>query len=151
AKISRDMRDAQHENGCISTIAPQYTSFNPPWDVFNDSPEWGSAAVINPWLVYQRHGDRQILEENFDAMCRYVAYLSSRASDHIVSYGLGDWYDIGEGDPGFSKLTSPTLTATAIYYLDLTILARVAKLLDRNEDADNFATTATQVRMAFNA
>ena len=47
AKICRDMREAQHDNGCVPTIAPQYTSFKPPWDVFNDSPEWGSAIVLS--------------------------------------------------------------------------------------------------------
>ena len=78
AKICRDMREAQHEKGCVPTIAPQYTSFKPPWDVFNDSPEWGSAVVLNPWHAYQRYGDRRILADNYDAMARYVAYLEGR-------------------------------------------------------------------------
>ena len=27
-------------------------------------------------------------------------YLASRAKDHIISYGLGDWFDIGPDVPG---------------------------------------------------
>ena len=157
-KISRDMRDAQQVDGCVPTIAPQYTRFKPPWDVFNDSPEWGSACVVNPWLIYQRTGDRTMIEENHDSMRRYVTYLASRADgDGIVAYGLGDWYDIGPagpdgpGDPGFSKLTALGLTATAVYFLDLTIMQHVAELLGRGDDAARYAADAQRTRAAFNA
>ena len=44
---------------------------------------------------------------------------ASRAHDGIVDYGLGDWFDIGPGDAGFSKLTTAGVTGTAIYYQDL--------------------------------
>jgi hypothetical protein len=150
AKICRDMRQAQHENGMVSTIAPQYTSFKPPWDVFNDSPEWGSAIVLVPWLCYQRYGERKIIEDNYDAMRRYVDYLGTRANEAgIIDYGLGDWYDIGPGDPGFSKLTSKALTATAIYYADLLVMRATATLLGKSADAEAFAAAAAKTRPAF--
>ena len=148
-KILADMRDAQHENGMVPTIAPQYTSFKPPWDVFNDSPEWGSSMVLVPWLAYTQYGDRTVLAENFDAMRRYVDYLTSRAANHIIDYGLGDWYDIGPGEPGFSKLTSTKLTATAIYYRDLQVLSQAAAVLGKPEAA-HYAALAGGAVAAFN-
>jgi alpha-L-rhamnosidase len=165
AKVCRDMRDAQDDRGCVPTIAPQYTRFDPPWDVFNDSPEWGSAMVIVPWLVYARYGDRGILEDNWGAMGRYVEYLGTRAAGSlreplarleesgigIVDYGLGDWYDIGPGDPGFAKLTSRGVTATGIYYLDLVIMQKAARVLGREEEAREYRMRARRVRDAFNA
>jgi hypothetical protein len=152
AKVSRDIRDAQHENGCVPTIAPQYTNFPKPRDVFNDSPEWGSACVINPWLIYTVTGDQAILRENYDSMRRYVEYLhTSREQDGLIDYGLGDWYDIGPGDPGFSKLTSKALTATAIYYRDLSILRDAAVLLGRAGDVDRYTALAAKVKSTFNA
>jgi hypothetical protein len=151
AKISRDMRDAQHADGCVPTIAPQYTQFNAPHDVFNDSPEWGSAVVINPWLLYKRYGDRRILEENYDAMKGYVEYLHKRDKDGIVEYGLGDWYDIGPGQPGLAKLTSPGLTATAVYFQDVQIMKRVAETLGFKDDASRYAGLAQRILQAFNA
>jgi hypothetical protein len=150
-KILADMREAQHENGMVPTIAPQYTSFKPPWDIFNDSPEWGSSMVLVPWLAYTQYGDRQVLADNYDAMRRYAGYLTSRATDHLIDYGLGDWYDIGPGDPGFSKLTSKKLTATAIYYQDLQALAQAAAVLGHEDDANRYAALAEQVKIAFNA
>jgi hypothetical protein len=42
------------------------------------------------------------------------------------------------------------VTATAIYYYDLTILAKVAALLKKNEDAMGFENLAVKVKQAFN-
>lgn len=150
AKISRDMRDAQHDDGMVPTIAPRYTRFEAPWDVFNDSPEWGSAIVQNPWLVYRHTGRTDLVEENYDAMTRYVAYLIARARNGIIEYGLGDWYDCGEGRPGFSRLTTLGLTATAIYFDDLVVMQRCAAMLGRHDEASRYAALASQARRAFN-
>ena len=70
-----------------------------------------------------------MLADHYETMTRYVAYLGSKARDHIVAHGLGDWYDIGPRDPGPSQLTSFGLTATAIYYGDLMIVAETARRL----------------------
>jgi hypothetical protein len=148
AKIVRDMREAQTESGLVPDIAPEYTVFK---DGFRDSPEWGSAYVVLPWLLYQWYGDKRALEDNFDGMARYVAYLGSKSDGGIVSHGLGDWYDIGPGAPGPSKLTPQGVTATAIYYQNLDILAQAARLLGRDSDAARFREKAEAVRTAFQA
>jgi hypothetical protein len=151
AKISRDMREAQHTNGMVPTIAPQYTEFAKPHDVFNDSPEWGSAAVINPWLIYRRFGDMEILRENFGVMKAYVEYLHGRDKDGIIEFGLGDWYDIGPGAPGFSKLTALGLSGTAIYYQDVKILRHTCDVLGLKQDASRYADLADRILASFNA
>ena len=78
-------------------IAPEYVLFK---GGFLDSPEWGSAFILVPWQQYEFTGDMALLRAHYDAMKRYVAYLGSRATDHIVSHGLGDWYDLGPNPPG---------------------------------------------------
>ncbi len=147
AKIQQDMADSQLEDGLVPDIAPEYTVFQ---GGFRDSPEWGSACVINPWNAWTAYGDARILETAYGTMSRYAAYLAGRAEGHIVSHGLGDWYDIGPNPPGESQLTSKGLTATAVYYQDLDILARTAALLGRTEDAARFREQAEQARRAFN-
>ena len=91
-----------------------------------------------------------LLARHYEAMKRYAGYLQSTAKENIVSHGLGDWYDIGPGGPGESKLTSRGLTATAIYYQDLVILKETAALLDRPAEARQFADQAEAVKGAFN-
>ena len=83
-------------------------------------------------------------------MNRYAAYLQGRTQNQLLLYGLGDWYDIGLGDPGESKLTTKGLTATATYYEDLTALERIATLLHHPDDAASFAAQAAEVKQAFN-
>ena len=147
AKICADMEASQLPNGLVPDIAPEYTVFS---GGFRDSPEWGSASVINPWLLYQRYGDRRVLSDHYDMMARYVAYLGSSAKGGIVEQGLGDWYDIGPRGPGEFQLTTKGLTSTAIWYHDLTILEQTAKLLGKTEDSAKYEQLARQVRETFN-
>jgi hypothetical protein len=117
---------------------------------FRDSPEWGSAFVIVPWQQYQFDGDRELLRRYYDGMKRYVAYLGLKARDHIVSYGLGDWYDVGPRPPGYAQLTPNALTATAFYYCDTRILAQTAAILDKPQEAEQLNAQAQSIRAAFN-
>jgi hypothetical protein len=118
---------------------------------FVDSPEWGSAFLLVPWQQYEFTGDLDLLRRHYDCLARYVAYLGSRATNNIVSHGVGDWYDIGPNQPGIAQLTPIALTATAFYYNDAAILARTAALLGKKEDADQYVRLAIQIRAAFNA
>jgi hypothetical protein len=154
AGLARNIADAQctagAKAGMVPEIAPQYVVFDPQWDIFNDSPEWGSAAVLAPWYSYQRNGNLIALLRQREVMRRYVEYLGTRAHDGIVEYGLGDWYDIGPGDPGFSKLTTTGVTATAIYYQDLRVLEKVMALAGDTAGSLHYGRIAEAVRQAFN-
>lgn len=146
-KIIRDIEASQWENGCIPTIAPMYVMFA---GGFEDTPEWGSAFIICPWYLYKWYGDRSIIEQHYPAMQRFINYLSSRADNHIIAYGLGDWVDIGPGPLGVSQLTSNGVTATAIYYYDVKLMAEMARLLNKNADAEQYERLAADIRKAFN-
>lgn len=153
-KIARDMRDAQLSNSMIPSIAPEYLAFVDKQGVntnFRDSPEWGSAVILSPWTAYEYTGDRALLADSYKPMVRYLAYLRSRLQGNMLSYGLGDWYDIGPNPPGESQLTSKSLTATAIYYQDLTTLSQIAQLLDNPDDAQSFRNETDAVRSTINA
>ena len=153
-KMARDMRDSQTADGMVPAIAPEVVAFLDDSGHNNDlrdSPEWGSAIILSPWSAYTFYGDEQILRDNYDAMVAYANYLQSRAHDNIISYGLGDWYDLGPSAPGKSQLTGEGMTATAIYYQDLTDLARIATILDKPANAAQFASRAAAVKASINA
>jgi alpha-L-rhamnosidase len=147
-KLVRDMMAAQLADGLVPDIAPEFVPFV---GGFRDSPEWGSAAVILPWSLYEWYGDRETMAAAYPMMKRYVDYLATKAEGHILSHGLGDWYDLGPRFPGEAQLTPKALTATAIYYRDLDLLARMAALLGKADDAGSLAGRAGDVRKAFNA
>ncbi len=146
----RNMMDAQKPDGIVPTIAPQYTHFGPKNAIFDDSPEWGSASVLEPWWAYGFYGDGKALEQDYPMMQRYVAALESKAVDGIVAYGLGDWYDIGPGSPGFEKNTTLGVTATLMLYEDATAMGHIARLLGHAEDAATYDTLAMKTADAFN-
>jgi hypothetical protein len=147
AKIVHDMHQAQTADGLIPSVVPEYPRFG---GGFRDSPEWGSAAVILPWYLYQWYGDRQLLTKSYPMMQKYVGYLSKKAKDNILTHGLGDWYDLGPKPLGPSQLTPRGITATAIYYYDLTILAQTARLLGKTDEAATYDQQAAAVKQSFN-
>ncbi|QES88614.1 family 78 glycoside hydrolase catalytic domain [Rhizosphaericola mali] len=146
-KILKDMRLAQTDSGLIPEIAPEFVQFSEP---FRDSPEWGSSSILVPWYAYNWYGDIRFLEENYSMMQRYIQYLENKSNNGILMQGLSDWYDIGLEKSGFSQLTPQGLTATAIYYYDLLVMSKIAKLLKKENDIKIYNSLAEKVKKSFN-
>ena len=149
-KIADDLADSQHEDGAIPTIAPEYTVFAS-GSGFEDTPEWGASFILCPYYTYVWYGDDTAMRKHYGAMEKYMAYLESRSKDGILDYGLGDWFDIGPKRPGVAQLTSVALTATAMYYYELTTMSEIAKILGKEADAEKYRKTGEEVKKAYNA
>ncbi len=147
SKVIDDMIEAQLENGLVPDIAPEYVPFAAG---FRDSPEWGSACVILPWYMYEWYGDTEVLSKAYPMVKKYVDYLSGMADHNILSHGLGDWYDLGPEFPGEAQLTPKKVTATSIYYYDITLLSKMAELTGNQEDTEFYKKLAEEVRYSFN-
>jgi len=143
-----DMQDAQHEDGLIADIAPEYAVFGY-HEGFIDSPEWGSAGVIVPWYLYKQYGDISVIETYYEMMKKYVAYLAGKTHHKILHHGLGDWCDLGARPP-FTQNTPVPIVATAMYYMDLEIMKNCATLLDKKEDIQIYMQEMQEVKNEFN-
>ncbi len=146
-QLVHDMMDAQTKDGLVPDIAPELVVFG---GGFRDSPEWGSAAILLPWMLYKWYGDDAIVRDAYPMMKKYLAYLESKSDHHILSHGLGDWYDYGPGFPGEAQLTPKAVTATSIYYYDARLLSNMANLLGFTKDAAGFEQQAAAIKIAFN-
>jgi hypothetical protein len=146
-KQVNDMMEAQTPEGLVPDIAPEFVLFE---SGFRDSPEWGSASVILPWLIYKWYGDSSAMERAWPMMVRYAEYLEGRSEQHILNYGLGDWFDLGPRQPGPAQLTPVALTATAIYYYDVRLLAEMARILKKENERKRFSSWASDIKIAFN-
>ena len=142
-----NMQAAQYSDGMVPNIAPEYVYFG---GDFTDSPEWGSASIILPWLIHQWYGDSSVMTEAWPMMEHYLSYLQGKAENHILTHGLGDWYDQGPERPGYSQLTPKGVTATALYYYDAHLMARMAALLDKSEEQQKYVQLAVEIKKAFN-
>jgi hypothetical protein len=143
----QNIADAQREDGLIPTIVPEYVVFG---GDFTESPEWGVTGVILPWMYYEYYGDASLLEKYYPVMKKYVDYLGTKAKDHIVSHGLGDWYDYGTHAAGYSKNSPIALSATSHYYYGASLVAKAAKLLNQTEDISKYETLTAAIKSAFN-
>ena len=147
----QNIADAQHEDGSMPEIAPEYTIFTGSWaKPFQESPEWGGAIIALPMLYWQHYGDLSLAREYYEPMKRYINYLASQDSAYILKMGLGDWYDYGPGRAGFSQNTPIPLVATAHYYQWMCYMYVLAKQLGHKDEANNFNQRAENIRQAFN-
>lgn len=146
-KIIDDMVAAQLPSGLVPDIVPEYVVFG---EGFRDSPEWGSASIIIPWYLYKWYGDKKAVKKAYPMMKRYLDYLHGKADRHILSHGLGDWFDLGPKPPGEAQLTPKALTATAMYYYDAELMRQAAALLGRAAESRAYAELARNIRKAFN-
>ncbi|MBN2180939.1 MAG: family 78 glycoside hydrolase catalytic domain [Sedimentisphaerales bacterium] len=145
-KGMNDMADSQLQNGLVPNIAPEYVQFN---GTFRAAAEWAASFIMVPWQHYLWTGDTDLFEQYFPAMKRYLAYLDSRAEDYILDEGLGDWYDVGPRKSSRAELTPPEVTASAFYYYDHKLVARIAKILGEDEDARLYEQKAAKIRQAY--
>lgn len=150
-QIMQNMADAQHSNGAMPTTAPEYVVFEGPgMDAFAESPEWGGSLVIFPFMYYETYGDDSLIRKYYSNMRRYVDYLKTRADNHILSFGLGDWYDYGDFRAGFSRNTPVPLVATAHYYMTVMYLIEAAKMVGNDFDIRYYSSLAQDISIAFN-
>lgn len=133
------MRDIQREDGRFTDVAPVGGGFG--------GTLWGSAGMILPWEVYQQYGDTRILEDHYEAMAEYLEFLESRIdpeTGRLEEGPLGDWLS-----PEGSK-NDNTLLWAAYHAYDLKIMAEIAKILGREQDAARYRQRYEERKAYFN-
>lgn len=138
--LIQNMKDAQHGNGLIPDIAPEYMQFDGP---FVDSPEWGTTGILDLWFLYKFYGDTMMIRKAYPMMKAYAQYLQSKAENNLLLYGLGDWLDVG-------KVTPKGITATVYYFKAIEALGLMAGIIGEKNDAAQYRQSAAAIKQAFN-
>jgi alpha-L-rhamnosidase len=153
-KFIADMRDSQDNEGRYSIYAPRLTGQG-------GAPAWADAGVILPWRMYQNYGDTRVLREHFESARRWVDWVHSRNPDLIWRNDrgddFGDWLNtdtfILPGMLNWPKTGGAVpndVFATAFFAYSTEILARMAAVLGRKEDAAAYMQQALDIKAAFN-
>ncbi|WGS50629.1 glycoside hydrolase family 78 protein [Paraburkholderia sp. D15] len=130
-----DLRDTQSPAGAFADVAPTIQGIG------TANAGWGDAGVSVPWTLYQRYGDPRILEDNFAAMERWVAYLAKDSKDYLrPDTGYGDWLNVDDETP-------KDLIATAFFADSAHTLARAARVLKK--DPRRYDELFENIRRAF--
>ncbi|MES2810617.1 MAG: family 78 glycoside hydrolase catalytic domain [Bacteroidota bacterium] len=139
-KWMADHRDEQQPNGVLSSIIPS-DGWGYEW---GNGPDWTSTVAIIPWNLYQFYGDSKTLNDNYDAIKRYVNHIDELYPTGLTTWGLGDWVPV--------KSKSPVeFVSTIYYYTDANILAKAAKLFGRTDDEQKYSALALKIKNAINA
>jgi alpha-L-rhamnosidase len=143
-KFLLDIRNAQKDDGSLPDVVPPYTGLLYPAD-----PAWSSAYITIVWLVYQMYGDLGLLEDHYESMKKYVAFLRSNAERNVIwKLGkYGDWCPPGSIAP---KRTPVELTATWYYYHDVCLLEKIAVVLNKDRDHRELHDLSLDIRQSFN-
>jgi len=152
-KSLQDFIDAQEPGGHIPAIVPtDGWSFLTPEGkpVYLDDPWWGGTIFYIVDKLYEYTGDIATITYAFDAMKRYVDYVSTTAKDDLVYWSLGDWLDMTHNRKG-PGLTPVEQTSTAAYYWMNERLAAFGRILGKDSIADQYSKKAQMIKEKFNA
>ncbi len=90
-KWMRDMRDSQSELGGFPGVAPRAQYGENMMRL-----GWADAGVIVPWTVWKQFGDTGIIDENWEAMEKFMDHVNNTHYDHtalIAENGNYQWAD----------------------------------------------------------
>lgn len=145
-----DLAVEQDPSGVVPFVIP-----NPLTRPITPAAAWGDAAVIVPWVLYQRFGDVDILAAQFESMRAWVDHIAARAGERLLwdkGFQFGDWLDPAAppDKPGAAR-TNPHLIATAYFAHSTELVGRAAGVLGRSADEERYLTLASRIREAFAA
>jgi len=145
-----DLAAEQAATGVVPFVVPNILPLSPV-----PAAAWGDAAVIVPWVLYQRYGDTGILAAQFDSMRAWVDLVATLAGKGRLwdrGFQFGDWLDpSAPADKPGAGLTNPHVVATAYFARSAEVLGQAAGVLGRADDNAHYLQLAAEIREAFDA
>lgn len=136
-------------------IVPMYVPFLPflPFPMQADV-GWGDAAVVVPWVLYERTGDLGLLADQWTSMTTWVDVFAGRAGADLDfpegGFSFGDWLDTAAPPENPAAARTPwQCVATAYLARSARTVAQAAEVLGR--DGSRFAELADRAAARFRA
>ena len=132
-----DLRAEQRENGSVPDTVPNF------WLIPRSSTAWGDAMSVIPWQMYLMYGDKKDIEHNFDAMKRWVDFMTSDSldkylwtcvddSDKKQRKHYGDWLALDAPYGSYRGITPDNFIASAFYAYSTEILIKAGKAIEKD-------------------
>jgi alpha-L-rhamnosidase len=141
-KFAGDLRGTQVGTAMYGIFAPGTLMPNPGYGT-----GWSDAGIIIPWTGWMQYGDKRIIEQNWDAMEKYLSAIQAANPNFLwkKDYGIpfGDWLS-PEGP------TPEDLIATAYWAYDVTLMRQMAHATARGDDEQKYLNLFENIKAAFN-
>lgn len=132
-----DVRAEQREDGSVPDTVPNF------WNISRSSTAWGDVINVIAWRLYRMYGDRGDLEANFDAMKRWVDYMTKDSldkylwtckddSDKMWRKHYGDWLALDALSGSYRGSTEDNFIASAFYAYSTALLVKAGKALGKD-------------------
>jgi alpha-L-rhamnosidase len=113
---------------------------------------WGDAAVVVPWVLYQRTGDAGLLADQWQSMTTWIDAFAGRAGADLDfpegGFSFGDWLDTAAPPDNPAAARTPwQCVATAYLARSARTVAQAAEVLGR--DGSRFADLAGRAAARF--
>ena len=134
-KWLKDLRSEQGPNGEIPFVIPRRGGDETTPSMLTST--WGDSCILVPWAIYQSTGDESVLEENYEAMDRYMrgvegcaamtqgTYPNNRIWD--FPFHFGDWC-APYGHPGMWLAKGPWV-GTACWAYSCGLMEKICLIL----------------------
>ena len=132
-----DLRAEQGEDGAVYGTCPEGPGMSTRAHT-RTSAAWADAATIIPWTLYQLYGDKKILSDNYDMMCRWVEYMHSAGEEEYLWLGgwhYGDWLALDAGADSYQGITSTDLIASAFFAYSTQLVIQAGEVLGKDVSA----------------
>ncbi|WP_436415378.1 family 78 glycoside hydrolase catalytic domain [Petrimonas sp.] len=127
--------------GILPQTAPTYHG--------GGGPAWGGIVVTLPWFMYQYEGDVRVLEDNFEMIKGWLAFLDTHVENNLLKrYGgrwdfLGDWLWPGATAQGMNNYSDENLFFNNCYWIyNLKTGAKVAETIGKTDEARKWKSQA---------
>jgi alpha-L-rhamnosidase len=136
-----DVVTSLNPDGSIPSVAPANGSTD-----WRTDPAWGSAYPQIIWDTYTQYGNAQLVATHYPHVKAWVDYLATISdADHIVVNAPTSW-----GDDWVAPVSTPhDYFQTGFYYLDTTLLAKMAAVVGRPADAVQYSALAGRIAAGF--
>jgi alpha-L-rhamnosidase len=135
-----DFKYEQQANGVLPAIVPTTDGYGYNW---GNGVDLTSSIAIIPWEIYLYYGDSRLLESCYGTIKRYVDHIDDISPSGLTDWGLGDWTPI--------KSKAPVeFTSSTYFFIDAVILAKAAKLLDKQSDFEKYTILSEKIKNAIN-
>lgn len=119
------LRQAQSDDGAYPDIVPSDKNTETAHN------GWADAGITITWNHYLQYGDKNIILNNYDAMCRYIEHLVNTSEGFIR-------YADGYGDHNAVSETPIELTNTAQCAHSARLLSKMAAVIGKEDDASYY-------------
>jgi alpha-L-rhamnosidase len=135
-----DLTDAQRADGQFPMVAPLKVAEG------DGGPAWADAGVICPWTIYEMYGDRDILDEHYPAMVKFVEFCRTRSTPDLLPpakfHCFGDWLNI--------EAETPHDVIFIAYFARCTqLLSRAAEVLGKRGEEEKYRVLFERIKTAF--